>query len=42
MIQHFIRLMQANDAPIEQFERVGLAEEYEAFLEKARNGTAEP
>jgi hypothetical protein len=41
MIQHLIRLMQENDAPIEQFERLGLAKEYEAFLKKARNGTAE-
>ena len=38
MIQHLIRLMQANDAPIEQFERLGLAKEYEAFLKKGRNG----
>jgi arylsulfatase A-like enzyme len=32
MIQHLIRLMVANDAPPEQFERLGLTEEYERFL----------
>lgn len=33
MIEHLIRLMVANDAPPEQFERLGLTEEYEQFLE---------
>ncbi len=34
MIQHLIRLMLANDAPVEQFERLGLQKEYEAFVTK--------
>jgi len=31
MIEHMIRLMVANDAPPEQFERLGLVKEYQAF-----------
>ena len=31
----------ASDAPIEQFERLGLAKENETFLKKGRNGIAE-
>jgi arylsulfatase A-like enzyme len=31
MIQHLIRLMVDNDAPLEQFERLGLQREYERF-----------
>jgi hypothetical protein len=42
MIQYLIRLMQANDAPTRQFERLGLAKDYEAFLKKGRHGVAEP
>lgn len=33
MIQHLIRLMLANDSPVEQFERLGLTEEYTRFYE---------
>ncbi len=33
MIRHLIRLMLANDAPREQFERLGLQDEYEQFLQ---------
>jgi arylsulfatase A-like enzyme len=36
MIGHMIRLLIDNDAPPEQFERLGLAEEYERFV---RDGT---
>jgi hypothetical protein len=32
MIGHMIRLLVENDAPPEQFERLGLAQEYERFL----------
>lgn len=33
MVQHLLRLMQANDAPPEQFERLGLAEAYRLNLD---------
>ncbi len=36
MIQHLIRLMVDNDAPPEQFERLGLLEQYELFLQSGR------
>ncbi len=36
MIEHLIRLMVANDSPPEQFERLGLAEEYRQFLQQAK------
>ena len=41
MIQHLIRLMHANDATVEQFERLGLGKEYEAFLMNGVDGTAD-
>jgi hypothetical protein len=34
MIQHVIRLMHADDATTEQFDRLGLGREYAAFLRK--------
>ncbi|MCL7453575.1 MAG: hypothetical protein M8467_11070, partial [Anaerolineae bacterium] len=36
MIGHLIRLMVDNDAPPEQFERLGLGKEYERFLRDGR------
>jgi arylsulfatase A-like enzyme len=37
MIQHLIRLMRANNAPPEQFERLGLLEPYRALLQSGQD-----
>jgi hypothetical protein len=36
MIQYLIQLMQANDAPPDQFERLGLLETYQLLLQIKR------
>lgn len=38
MIQHLVRLMHANSAPAEQYERLGLTEEFESFLHRDQEG----
>lgn len=38
MAEHLLRLMHANDAPVEQYERLGLDVEYQALLQSGKLG----